>query len=474
MSISTNENSELQDKPGLVTDLVPLLFAYVDTDLRYRFHNKAYAYWFGHGAAEINGKHVSEVVSPAVYQSILPHLETALAGQALSFDMAMPSEQGERRSIHTELIPDVGPDGLVRGLVGYVRDITERRLIEEKLQTVAGRQMVLIAAQSEITEAGRDLGAALDCVTLRARQITGASGAVVQLIEGKELIYHAASGTAEALLGLRILIEDSFSGQCVREGRALYCPDVYLEPDMNQDILRGRQIRSMVVVPLPHMGRVIGVLQVSSVQPNAFDEDAVTLLQLMVSMIIAAMSGVAEAEARLALSAGEARQRKFLRDVLLSVTDGCLHLCDGPDDLPSPRALFGELVTVSRSGSLADLRRLVWEASEAAGLPPDRAHDLLTAVGEASMNAVVHAGEGIAQISLMDGIVQVRIEDQGEGITVENLPKATLAWGFSTKATLGHGFKMMLQTVDRIFLLTGSGGTTVVLEQDRCTSLPDW
>ncbi len=474
MSNSSDENSELQDKPRLVTDLVPLLFAYVDTDLRYRFHNKAYAYWFGHEDTEINGKHVSEVVSSAVFQSIHPHLENALAGQTVGFDMVMPVEQGEGRSIHTELIPDVGPDGRVRGLVGYVQDITERRQIEEKLQSVAGRHMVLIAAQSEIAEAGRDLRAALDSVARRARQITGAGGAVVQLIEGKELLYHAASGTAEALLGLHIQIEDSFSGQCVREGRALYCPDVRLEPDMNQDILRARQIRSMVVVPLTHMGRAIGVLQVSSMQPNAFDDDAVTLLQLMVSMIIAAMSGVAEAEARLALSAGEARQRKFLRDVLLSVTDGCLHLCDVPDDLPAPRAPFGESVTVSRSGSLADLRRLVWEASESAGLPDDRAHDLLTAVGEASMNAVVHAGEGTAQISLADGTVQIRIEDQGEGIAVENLPKATLARGFSTKATLGHGFKMMLQTVDRIFLLTGSGGTTVVLEQDRRASLPDW
>ena len=89
------------------------------------------------------------------------------------------------------------------------------------------------------------------------------------------------------------------------------------------------------------MGRAVGVLKVSSPQPAAFDEDAITLLQLMVSMIVAAMSGIAEAEARLALSAGRKeaaeRQRRFLREVLLSVTDGCLHLCDEPKDLPPPR-----------------------------------------------------------------------------------------------------------------------------------------
>ena len=63
------------------------------------------------------------------------------------------------------------------------------------------------------------------------------------------------------------------------------------------------------------------------------------------------------------------------------------------------------------------------------------------------------------------GVVQVRISDQGEGIAVENLPRATLERGYSTKATLGHGMKMMLQTTDALWLLTGPTGTTVVLVQ---------
>ena len=61
----------------------------------------------------------------------------------------------------------------------------------------------------------------------------------------------------------------------------------------------------------------------------------------------------------------------------------------------------------------------------------------------------------------------MRVEDQGGGIAVENLPRATLSRGFSTKATLGHGLKMMIETADRLYLLTGPSGTTVVLEQER-------
>jgi len=34
--------------------------------------------------------------------------------------------------------------------------------------------------------------------------------------------------------------------------------------------------------------------------------------------------------------------------------------------------------------------------------------------------------------------------------------------------------KMMLSTSDRVFLLTGPTGTTVVLEQERQSPSPDW
>ncbi len=57
---------------------------------------------------------------------------------------------------------------------------------------------------------------------------------------------------------------------------------------------------------------------------------------------------------------------------------------------------------------------------------------------------------------------------------MENLPRATLSRGFSTKATLGHGLKMMLETADRVYLFMGPTGTTVVLDQDRNKPLPAW
>ncbi len=170
----------------------------------------------------------------------------------------------------------------------------------------------------------------------------------------------------------------------------------------------------------------------------------------------------------------EHRQRVFLRDVLASVTEGKLRLCDAASDLPAPLPAAAEPIELSKP-SLRWLRQVTREVAISFGFPPERWHDLLTAVGEASMNAVVHAGGGWARVhASAQGTIQVWIEDMGAGIDVERLPRATLERGYTTAGSLGHGFWMMLRSADRVWLLTGPEGTRVVLEQDCAEPEPSW
>lgn len=222
--------------------------------------------------------------------------------------------------------------------------------------------------------------------------------------------------------------------------------------------------------PLRIEDRVIGVVALSAAEPMPAD-------------ILAELSDVADTlaqgvERRLVeqrLTESEARQRTFLREVLGSVTEGRLRLCDSAADLPERLPAFGEPVTLSAQ-TLRVLRRRAAEAGEAAGLSQDRRNDLLTATSEAGMNAVVHAGGGIGTVGLDRGAhrVQVWVEDRGRGIDMNSLPRATLDRGYTTAGTLGHGFKLVLSTVDAVWLLTGPHGTTVVLTQERESPRPGW
>ena len=245
------------------------------------------------------------------------------------------------------------------------------------------------------------------------------------------------------------------------------------------------RVQSLIVVPIALEGRILGAVQVMSHRLDAYTGEHLRLLGALLIQVAAATRNAylyqkvavelaertrVEADnARLLREAREnaVRQRAFLRDVLASVTEGRLKLCDTPDDLPPVLTPFAEPLLLTMSGGLRELRRQAVQAAQAAGLPDVRGFDLEMAVGEAGMNAIVHAGEGTGQVfwERGAGVIQVRISDRGEGIAVENLPRATLERGYSTKATLGHGMKMMLQTTDALWLLTGATGTTVVLMQ---------
>jgi len=162
---------------------------------------------------------------------------------------------------------------------------------------------------------------------------------------------------------------------------------------------------------------------------------------------------------------------RAVRDVLHSVTDGKLRLCDEAGQLPP--ALGPRLVPIPlHRQDIRSLRHHVREVARQAGLTPDHLSDLETAVGEAGMNAAVHGVDGTGEVYANErGTVQVWVTDRGRGIDMEHLPRATLERGYTTAGTLGHGFWLMLNTVDRVWLLTGSSGTTVVLEQD-CDAPP--
>jgi len=159
-------------------------------------------------------------------------------------------------------------------------------------------------------------------------------------------------------------------------------------------------------------------------------------------------------------------QLRFLREVLQVVTEGRLRLCENASHLPVPGIPLAPAMMLD-GASLAELRRQIADHAAESGFATERRADLIAAVGEAAMNAVVHGGGGSAQVRRANNTLQIWIEDRGPGIPFEFLHRATLERGFSTVGSLGQGFPLMLQTCDRLFLRTDETGTTVVLEQDQ-------
>ena len=121
-------------KAQLVADAVPSLISYVSKDFRYLLTNRAYETWFERPRSEINGRTMEEVLGPAAWQTIRPHVIAALAGQHVAFEVEAPYRSGGSRWIAASYTPDIGEDGTTRGLVAHVTDITAHKRAEQALR----------------------------------------------------------------------------------------------------------------------------------------------------------------------------------------------------------------------------------------------------------------------------------------------------------------------------------------------------
>jgi len=145
--------------------------------------------------------------------------------------------------------------------------------------------MEIIRAQTDIAQLGLDLGGVMAFVTERVQQLTDAGGAIVELAEGDEMVYRAASGMAKNQLGLRLRRIGSLSGLCVQQRTVLRCDDSENDVRVDKEACRKVGLRSMVVAPLNHGETTVGVLKIAAAEPNVFSDEHVNILQLMCGLI---------------------------------------------------------------------------------------------------------------------------------------------------------------------------------------------
>ena len=147
----------------------------------------------------------------------------------------------------------------------------------------------VIRVQTEIAKLGLGLGNVMQYVVEQTLPLIHADGAAIELAEDGEMVYRAASGIARNQLGLRLSIDKSLSGLCVKNGEILSCDDSETDPRADRHACRKVGLRSMIVLPLKHRGTTIGALKAMSAQPGKFQPHDVRLLELLSEVVGASM-----------------------------------------------------------------------------------------------------------------------------------------------------------------------------------------
>jgi putative methionine-R-sulfoxide reductase with GAF domain len=143
-----------------------------------------------------------------------------------------------------------------------------------------------------------DLEPSISLITEKAQSLTVATGAAIALQHGNEIICRARTGRTAPDLGVRLQADRGISAECVRTGEVLLCNDADSNPRVDFHACRRLGVRSILAAPLRHFRRTLGVFEVLSSRPHAFDNNDVATMQFLSGMTVAAISRISSLKPR--------------------------------------------------------------------------------------------------------------------------------------------------------------------------------
>jgi len=246
------------------------------------------------------------------------------SGAVLSLSRVLGGSLRGQQTAH--LIADAELDRLVRSLLYTVPQIAEADHQDE--QEVGERPAVatfstrhrarprhhhdgpVSAPQApshtnEINAGEIDLEPGISIIAEKAQTLTGATGAAIALRRGNEIVCRARTGRTAPDVGVRLQTDSGLSAECVRTGEVLLCNDAESNPRVDWASCRRMGVRSILVSPLRHFRRTLGVFEVLSSMPHAFDSNDVATMQFLSGMMVATISRLSSLQPVPPVASGE-------------------------------------------------------------------------------------------------------------------------------------------------------------------------
>jgi GAF domain-containing protein len=112
------------------------------------------------------------------------------------------------------------------------------------------------------------------------------------LRKGGEVICRARAGRTAPDIGVRLQTDSGVSAECLRKGEIVLCNDAEDDPQVDLATCRRLGVRSILAAPLRQFQRTLGIFEVLSGVPNAFNYQDIGTMQLLSSLMVAAISRV--------------------------------------------------------------------------------------------------------------------------------------------------------------------------------------
>ncbi|MDB5866856.1 MAG: hypothetical protein JWO70_4662 [Betaproteobacteria bacterium] len=298
---------------------------------------------FRYARDEVIGRKLSEVLVPRHlrrrHDISMKRLLTSEQDSMLNRRIETVALRGDGTTTPVELMMQRITDTDPPLFTGFLRDISERKLAEARIQRL-NRLYRTLSHTSALIVRTSDRHGLFRGICRIAREHGGFIVPWVGLLD-------AESGTLELEAHVEgqpfefppVSISDDVpegrgpSSRAMREARIVICNDIHSDPDtaMSRDRYQRYGIRSLAALPLMMSGKVIGVFNLESSVAGYFDEDISQLLREMVDDLSYALDRLnlegEHARALSALQESEERFRQLAENIpqMFWLTDPALH-----------------------------------------------------------------------------------------------------------------------------------------------------
>jgi len=235
-------------------------------------------------------------------------MQAAIADRPFQAEFRILAAAGHTLWANGNFVAERGPDGAIRGYIGSLIDITERKLAEQRIARLLRVRAVLSATNAAIVRTSERA----DLFTELCRIVTSEGGfpaAWVGLVEPRagKVVPVAGSGEAGELFKephSSVSIEapqgHGVISRAIRERRAVFSNDVAADDSMRawREPLAARGLHALIALPLLAGGEAIGALVLHSGERGHFNEEELKLLDELAADIAYALDHI-EREERL-------------------------------------------------------------------------------------------------------------------------------------------------------------------------------
>jgi hypothetical protein len=148
----------------------------------------------------------------------------------------------------------------------------------------------IVEVQRMVTRGELDLDGAMSLVVDSARDVAGAAGTAIGLLERDQLIYRAGSGCSATFPGSRVKASLTASASSKGSGEILRVENAQTDTRIQAAVCRQFGADALLILPIYHERELGGVFEVLFTEAHIFEDWEVRTYRLMAALIETAMA----------------------------------------------------------------------------------------------------------------------------------------------------------------------------------------